>query len=55
MLRKFSSKYVQMSCPPRLVKPESYSSPKNGVTPGGTIVLNTASAPLAVIRSTVSR
>ena len=28
---------------------------RNGVTPGGTIVLNTTSAPLAMIRSTVSR
>ena len=28
------------------MNPESYSCSKNGVTPGGTIVLNTASAPL---------
>ena len=55
MFRKFSSKYVQTSWPPRLVKPESCSCSKNGVTPGGTIVLNTTSAPLAAIRSTVAR
>jgi len=46
--------YVQTSCPPRLTKPESYSSSKNGVNPGGTIVLKTTSAPLAVMRSTVA-
>ncbi len=54
MFRKFSSKYVQTSCPPRRVKPESYSCSKNGEAPGGTIVLNTTSAPLAMIRSTVA-
>jgi hypothetical protein len=55
MFRKFSSKYVQTSWPPRFAKPESCNCSKNGVTPGGTIVLNTTSAPLAVILSTVSR
>jgi hypothetical protein len=44
-----------MRCPPRLEKPESCSSSKNGVTPGGTMVLNTTSAPLETIRSTVAR
>jgi hypothetical protein len=55
MFRKFSSKYVQTRCPPRRVNPESYNSSKNGVSPGGTMVLNTTSAPLEVILSTVAR
>ena len=54
MLRKFSSKYVQTSLPPRLEKPEVCSCSRNGVTPGGTIVLNTTSAPLESIRSTTA-
>jgi len=54
MLRKFSSKYVQTSLPPRLTKPESYSCSKNGATPGGTMVLKTTSAPLELILSTVA-
>ena len=32
-------------CPPRAVKPASCSCSRNGVSPGGTIVLNTTSAP----------
>ena len=53
MFRKFSSKYVQTICPPRFVKPESCNCSRNGVTPGGTIVLKTTSAPLDVIFSIV--
>ncbi len=40
--------------PAALANPDSCSGPRNGVTPGGTIVLNTTSAPLAVILSTVA-
>ena len=36
------------------VKPASCSCSRNGVSPGGTIVLNTTSAPLAMMSSTVS-
>jgi hypothetical protein len=54
MFRKFSSKYVQMSCPPRFVKPDAWSCSRNEVTPGGTVVLKTTSAPLERILSMVA-
>src|ERR1039458_1324526 len=51
---RFSSKYVVTTRPPRLVKPDSQSASRNGKHPGGTVVLNTTSAPLELILSTVS-
>ena len=55
MPRKFSSKYVQTTLPPRFVKPASWSCSRNGAKPGGTVVLNTTWVPLAMIFSIVSR
>ena len=37
---------------PARVKPASCSCSRNGVSPGGTIVLNTTSAPVAMMSST---